>query len=162
MKIAAALLLVVLIAGIPAGAEATRVKITVNNGSDTAQGPSQQSSATRGHAYPDPRLQYPDPRLQYPDPRLSYPDPRRRPATDHRPVAPALPVIVITQPAYVAAPSCVVPGYWAYTWVPQSYVSNVWVPSHYNYDAVWVEGHYEARAYSGGYYQPYWVPEGTC
>jgi hypothetical protein len=156
VKIVVVLLLVALIAGIPAGAEATRVKITVNNGSDAAQGPLHQSSATRAHAYPDPRLPYPDPRLQYPDPR-------RRPTTDHRPVAPALPVIVITQPVYLAAPpSCVVPGYWAYTWVPQSYVSSVWVPSHYNYDAVWVEGHYEARAYSWGYYQPYWVPDGTC
>ena len=55
-----------------------------------------------------------------------------------------------------------VQGYWAYTWVPQSYAENVWVPSYYNYDAVWVEGHYESRSYSGGYYQPYWVPERAC
>jgi hypothetical protein len=27
---------------------------------------------------------------------------------------------------------------------------------------VWVEGHYESRSYSGGYYQPYWVPERAC
>ena len=63
-----------------------------------------------------------------------------------RPVAP---VIVVPQPVYFAAPQrCVVQGYWAYTWVPQSYAENVWVPSYYNYDAVWVEGHYESRSCS--------------
>ncbi len=41
-------------------------------------------------------------------------------------------------------------GYWAYSWVPQSYVSNVWVPGTYNSDALWVEGHYEPRAYTWG------------
>jgi hypothetical protein len=152
VKIVAVLLLVVLVAGIPAGAEATRAKITVNSGSDVSNG---QLQPQRGYAYPDPRLQYPDPRLQYRDPR------HRPPHSDyHPPMAP--PVVVITQPVYLAAPTCVVPGYWAYTWVPQSYVSNVWVPGQYNYDALWIEGHYESRAYTWGYYQPYWVPERAC
>jgi hypothetical protein len=73
------------------------------------------------------------------------------------------PVVVVPQPVYFAAPQrCMVQGYWAYSWVPQSYAENVWVPSYYNYDAVWVEGHYESRSYTGGYYQPYWVPERAC
>jgi len=70
------------------------------------------------------------------------------------------PVVVFPQPVYVVSPRrCAVPGYWAYTWVPQSYVSSVWVPGHYNSDALWVDGHYAPRAYTWGYYQPYWVPE---
>ena len=69
-------------------------------------------------------------------------------------------VVVVPVPVYVASPRrCVVPGYWAYSWVPQNYVSNVWVPGYYDYDALWVEGHYEPRAYPWGTYQPYWVPE---
>ena len=63
---------------------------------------------------------------------------------------------------YVAAPSCVVPGFWAYAWVPQSYASSVWVPGYYDYDALWVEAHYESRTYTSGYYQPYWVPDRAC
>lgn len=70
------------------------------------------------------------------------------------------PVVVVPVPVYVTSPRrCAVPGYWAYSWVPQNYVSNVWVPGYYNSDALWVEGHYEPRAYAWGYYQPYWVPE---
>jgi hypothetical protein len=38
-------------------------------------------------------------------------------------------------------------------------VANVWVPGHYNVDALWVEGHYAPRTQTWGYYQPYWVPE---
>jgi len=69
-------------------------------------------------------------------------------------------VVVVPVPVYVSYPRpCAVPGYWAYSWVPQNYVSNVWVPGYYNYDALWIEGHYEPRAYTWGYYQPYWVPE---
>jgi hypothetical protein len=169
VRIVAVLLVVALAAGIPAGAGATGVRIGVN-GTDTPQGQLQQTTATRDNTFRDPRLNYPDPRTQYPDPRLQYPDPRQQyldrrqdPKADRRPVQPALPVIIITQPVYVTAPQvCVVPGYWAYAWAPQSYVSNVWVPGYYNYDALWVEGHYEPRAYSGGYYQPYWVPERAC
>ena len=167
MKILVILLLVVLAAGIPAGAGATGMKMTGSSGSDISQGQLQQNAIGRGdlyrdprQQYPDPRLQYPDPRLQYPDPRQQNPDPRQQPNSGRRPVAPT--VIVITEPVFVAAPSCVVSGYWAYAWVPQSYVSNVWVPGSYNYDALWVEGHYEPRAYTWGYYQPYWVPERAC
>ena len=76
--------------------------------------------------------------------------PRRRPPS----------VVVVPVPVYVSSPRrCVVPGYWAYSWVPQNYVSNVWVPGYDNYDALWIDGHYEPRAYTWGYYQPYWVPE---
>jgi hypothetical protein len=160
VKIVAILLLVVLAAGIPAGAGATDMKITGNSGSDISQGQLQQNAIGRGDLYRDPRQQYPDPRLQYPDPRQQNPDSRQQPNTGRRAVAPT--VVVITQPVYVAAPSCVVPGYWAYAWAPQSYVANVWVPGSYNYDALWVEAHYEPRAYTWGYYQPYWVPERAC
>jgi hypothetical protein len=167
VNILAIALLAVLVAGIPAGAEATGVKVTVNGGNDLLQGPAQPDPTPRTNRSRDPRLQYPDPRLQYADPRTQYPDPRRQadPRRPDPPVRPRheTPVVVITQPVYVTVQqSCVVSGYWAYGWVPQSYVSNVWVPGYYNYDALWVEGHYEPRAYSWGYYQPYWVPERAC
>ena len=165
MRIVAVLLMVALVAGIPAGAGATGAKIGVN-GSDTPQRQLQEGATTFRDprlAYPDPRTLYSDPRLQYPDPRQKYFDRRQDPNADRRPVTPAVPIVVITQPVYVAAPpACVVPGYWAYAWVPQSYVSSAWVPGYYNSDALWVEGHYESRTYSSGYYQPYWVPERAC
>ena len=169
VRIVAVLLVVAIMAGAPAGAGAIDVKMGVNGG-DTLQGQVQQAATTRINTFRDPRLQYPDPRTQYPDPRQQYPDPRLKyldrrqdPNADRGPVAPAAPVVIITQPVYVAAPpACAVPGYWAYAWVPQSSVSDVWVPGYYNYDALWVEGHYEPRAYSWGYYQPYWVPERAC
>jgi len=165
----AVLLVIALVAGSPAGAGATGAKVAVN-GSDTSPGQLQQAATPRDNTFRDPRLVYPDPRTQYPDPRQLYSDPRQKfldrrqdPNADHRPVTPAVPIVIITQPVYVAAPqACVVPGYWAYAWVPQSDVSSVWVPGYYNYDALWVDGHYESRAYSGGYYQPYWVPERAC
>ena len=167
MKSVAVLLLAVLVAGIPGGAGATGVKITVNSGGDIPPGQLPQNAMFRGDIARDPRQQYPDPRQQYPDPRQQNLDrrqqnldPRQQPNIVHRS---PVPVVVITQPVYLAAPqSCVVPGYWAYAWVPQSYVSNVWVPGYYNYDALWVEGHYEPRGYTWGYYQPYWVPERAC
>ena len=167
MKSVAVLLLAVLVAGIPGGAGATGVKITVNSGGDIPPGQLPQNAMFRGDIARDPRQQYPDPRQQYPDPRQQSLDrrqqnldPRQQPNIVHRS---PVPVVVITQPVYLAAPqSCVVPGYWAYAWVPQSYVSNVWVPGYYNYDALWVEGHYEPRGYTWGYYQPYWVPERAC
>ena len=69
-------------------------------------------------------------------------------------------MIVVPQPVVVVAPRrCDEPGYWAYNWVPQNYVSNVWVPGYYDSNVLWIEGHYEPRAYTWGYYQPYWVPE---
>lgn len=164
VKIATVLLLVVLATGIPAGAGATGGKSLVNGGGDTT--PMVRGDVTRDPRQQtvDPRLQYPDPRLQYPDPRQQYADPRQQnPDRQHVVPRPAIPVIVITQPVYVAAPpSCVVPGYWAYAWVPQSYASSVWVPGYYNSDALWVEAHYESRTYTSGYYQPYWVSERAC
>ena len=70
------------------------------------------------------------------------------------------PVVVVPVPVYVMSPRrCVVPGYWAYAWVPQNYVTNTWVPGYYNSDALWVEAHYKPRAYTWGFYQPYWIPE---
>jgi hypothetical protein len=169
------LLLIAMVVGVPAEAGATGAKTAVNNGGDTPQGQPQQTATARDNvprdprlAYSDPRLQYSDPRLQYSDPRLQYVDPRlqsldpgKDPRAIHRQPAPT--VIVVTQPVYVAAPpACVVPGYWAYAWVPQSYASSMWVPGYYNSDALWVEGHYESRTYTWGYYQPYWVPERGC
>jgi hypothetical protein len=168
VKIVSVLVLVVLTAGCPAAAGA---KSLGNGGGDTQPGQPQQNAMVRGDVprdprqqSADPRQQYPDPRLQYPDPRLQYADPRQQnPDRQHVIPRPAIPVIVITQPVYVAAPpSCVVPGYWAYAWVPQSAASTVWAPGYYNSDALWVEGHYESRTYTWGYYQPYWVPERAC
>jgi hypothetical protein len=69
-------------------------------------------------------------------------------------------VVVVPQPVVVVSPRrCLEPGYWAYNWVPQAYVSSGWVPGYYDSNALWVEAHYESRTYTGGYYQPYWVPE---
>lgn len=50
-----------------------------------------------------------------------------------------------------------VPGYWAYTWVPQGTATSVWVPGYYDKDSVWVAGYYAAQVTPSGYYQPYWV-----
>jgi hypothetical protein len=137
VNIIAVLLLAVLVAGIPAGAEATDLTVTVKGGAGIPQGSVRRYPVEQGRIYHDPRTNIPN-----------------------RPVAP---IVVMPQPVYFSAPQrCVVPGYWAYAWVPQSYAENVWVPSYYNYDAVWVEGHYESRAYTWGYYQPYWVPERAC
>jgi hypothetical protein len=78
--------------------------------------------------------------------------------SDHRHRRPA--VVVVPVPVYVTSPRrCVVPGYWAYAWVPQTYLGHVWVPGHWSPDARWVEGYYEPRTWAWGYYQPYWVPE---
>jgi len=68
-------------------------------------------------------------------------------------------VIIVTPPVVYAAPAqCVSDGYWAYQWVPTAYTENVWIPGVWRADGVWLEAHYEQRAYSSGYYQPYWVP----
>ena len=76
------------------------------------------------------------------------------------PVVQRVPVVVVPQPVVVVSPRrCLEPGYWAYNWAPQTYVSTEWVPGYYNSDALWIEAHYEPRAYTWGYYQPYWVPE---
>lgn len=50
-----------------------------------------------------------------------------------------------------------VPGYWAYTWVPQGQATNVWVPGYYDKDGVWVAGYHASQVTQSGYYQPYWV-----
>jgi hypothetical protein len=49
-----------------------------------------------------------------------------------------------------------VPGYWAYTWVPQGQAISVWVPGYYDKDGVWVAGYYASQVTQSGYYQPYW------
>lgn len=48
-----------------------------------------------------------------------------------------------------------------YQWVPQSYTHNVWVRGHWSPDGTWIEGHYEARTVSTGYYQQVWMG-GRC
>jgi hypothetical protein len=66
-------------------------------------------------------------------------------------------------PAYVPGPYLApsygewVPGYWAYTWVPQSQAGSAWVPGYYDKDGVWVAGYFATQATQSGYYQPYWV-----
>lgn len=124
------LLSTLLVAGAPAPADATGIRITVTS----------------------------------PVPHRRPNDIHRGPVGDHihrRPdVIHRAPVVVVPQPVYITVPRrCLDPGYWAYSWVPQSYVSNVWVPGSYNSDALWIEGHYEPRAYTWGSYQPYWVSE---
>lgn len=73
------------------------------------------------------------------------------------------PGFVFISPPLVYAPprQCVSEGYWAYHWVPTAYTQSVWVPGSWTADGVWVAGHYEHRAYSSGYYQPYWIPGQT-
>jgi len=99
---------------------------------------------------------------------VTAPGSQRPPAEIHRApagvlrhrVVPRVPVVVVPQPVVVVSPRrCPEPGYWAYNLIPQSYVSNEWVPGYYDFNALWIEGHYEPRAYTWGYYQPYWVPE---
>src|SRR4029453_17376425 len=92
--------------------------------------------------------------------KVTAPGSQRPPAETHR-----APVVVVPPPVVVVSPRrCLEPGYWAYNWVPQTYVSNEWVAGYYDWNALWVEGHYEPRAYTWGYYQPYWVAErwGSC
>jgi hypothetical protein len=147
VKTVAVLLLAVLAAGIPVGAGATDLTVTVKSG-DFPQGHIHHYPAAQGHIHHTQKSNV-----------IQKPNGIHKP-NGHRPVPP---IVVIPQPIYYVAPQrCVVPGYWNYTWVPQSYVTNEWVPGHYNYDAAWIEAHYEPRAYSWGYYQPYWVPERYC
>jgi hypothetical protein len=134
------LVLALLVAGIPV-AEATDATLSFKSG-EIPQGHIHHYPAAQGHIH------------------YTKPNAVQKPNGRHRP---APPVIVIPQPIYFAAPQrCVVPGYWNYSWVPQSDVSYEWVPGYYNYDAAWIEAHYEPRTYAWGYYQPYWVPERTC
>ena len=63
-------------------------------------------------------------------------------------------------PLFVYQPRrCVVPGFWAYAWIPQTSTSDGWVDGQYSSDGLWVDGHWEMRVYTSGYYQPYWIPE---
>ena len=67
------------------------------------------------------------------------------------------PVVVWPQPVYVAPRRCQAPGYWTQQWIPQTQIYYVWAPGRYDSDALWVEGHYQPRAYQTGYWQPLWV-----
>ncbi len=141
MGIVVGLVLAVLVAGIPVGAEATDVATTAKSG-EIPQGHIHHYPSAQGHIH-----------------HTQKPNVGRKP--NH--IRPVPPVVVIPQPIYFVAPQrCVVPGYWNYAWVPQSYVTNEWIQGYYNYDAAWIEPHYEPRAYTWGYYQPYWVPERYC
>ena len=88
-------------------------------------------------------------------------------------VAPFSNVFVSPRPVFVApapvffVPSyslarCRVPGYWSYQWVPQSYTYDVWVPGQWSPEGTWIDGHYEQRLYSTGYYQPIWIDDRYC
>jgi hypothetical protein len=181
MRIIAVLLMPLLVGAMTPPANATEIKTIAPSSSPEHadhRGPASIHRDART-LYTDPRTLYPDPRTLYRDPRTDYPDPRtlyRDPAAPHRGSTSVHrgpdgvhrrhdaihrnPVIVVPQPIVVVAPrQCHEPGYWAYSWVPQSYVSNVWIPGHYDVNALWIEGRYEPRAYAWGYYQPYWVPE---
>jgi hypothetical protein len=144
MSIVAALLLMAILAisGTPASAEATGMKAVIKSGESIPQGHIHHTPRPQGHIHFTHRPSEP---------------PKHPGHGIHKQHGP---VIVFPQPVYVVSPRrCSVPGYWAYAWVPQSYVANVWVPAHYNADALWVEGHYAPRTQTWGYYQPYWVPE---
>lgn len=60
---------------------------------------------------------------------------------------------------WVGPRRCHYPGYWTYQWIPQTHSSWVWVPSHYNSDALWVEGHWTLHTVQSGFWQPVWVPD---
>ena len=80
------------------------------------------------------------------------------------PVQPTYPVPPYHYYSYYAYRArCVTPGYWSYAFVPQAYTDNVWAPGQYSPDGIWIDGHYESRSVSGGYYQPIWVePSFLC
>jgi hypothetical protein len=65
---------------------------------------------------------------------------------------------VVYQTVYVAPQQCVTQGYWSYRWVPYTTTQNVWVPGSWGADGAWMDSHWEARPYSSGYYDPFWVP----
>ena len=121
MGIVVVLLLTLLVAGAPAPADATGIRITITSPVPHRRPNDIHHGPVGDHIH-------------------------RRPDVIHR-----APVVVVPQPVYITVPRrCFSLGYWAYSWVPQSYVSNVWVPGSYNSDALWVEGHYEPRAYTWG------------
>src|SRR5438876_3751563 len=58
---------------------------------------------------------------------------------------------VLAFPVYVVEPRrCVVPGSWAYTWVPQDSTYSVWVDGQDSAEGLWIEGHWEPRIYYSG------------
>ena len=70
-------------------------------------------------------------------------------------------IVILPQPVYVVVASrCYVAGRWSYQWVPQSYGYNTWVPSQWSPEGTWIDGHYETRISTSGYYQPYWIEGG--
>jgi len=98
-------------------------------------------------------------------------DGRPRPFTPTIVAVPVPQVVVVQQTVYYpvyypvtayAAPSqCATQGAWSYRWIPYSTTQNVWVPGVWVADGTWVDSHWEARPYSSGYYEPYWVPDQT-
>lgn len=64
------------------------------------------------------------------------------------------------QPVLIdARASCLVPGYWATQWVPQTAVHGVWIPGYWS-DGGWIAGYYVQRPWISGYMrQSVWVPE---
>jgi hypothetical protein len=154
MGMVAVLLLTAMLAisGIWAPAGATGLKAVIKSGESIPQGHTHHTPRPQGHIHFTPRAQG---HIHFTHRPSDVP--KHHGHTIHKHHGP---VVVFPQPVYVVSPRrCTVPGYWAYTWVPQSYVANVWVPAHYNADALWVEGHYAPRTQTWGYYQPYWVPE---
>jgi hypothetical protein len=90
---------------------------------------------------------------------------RHRRFTNTIVAAPAPQVIVVQQPVIyqqtvvAASPSeCVTPGYWSYHWIPYTTTQNVWVPGSWGADGTWTDSRWEPRAYSSGYYEPFWTP----
>lgn len=81
-------------------------------------------------------------------------------AKDPRRIAGPRRLIIVPTPVFVAPQrNCLVPGQWTYQWVQQTSWYNAWVPSHYSPEWTWIEGHYEPRPYTTGYYHPVWIPE---
>ena len=66
-------------------------------------------------------------------------------------------VVIVPTRIYVVPSQCQAQGYWNYSWIPQISSYNLWVPGAWSPDGFWIEGHYEQRLSSSGYWQPYWV-----
>jgi len=70
---------------------------------------------------------------------------------------PAKKLILVPSPVYVVPSRCLAAGYWNHAWVPQISSYSLWVDGAWSPDGYWIEGHYEQRLSSSGYWQPYWV-----
>lgn len=66
-------------------------------------------------------------------------------------------IIVVPTPVYMVPSRCWAQGSRNYSWVPQTWSYSLWVPGALSPDGYWIEGHYEQRFSSSGYWQPYWV-----